>query len=185
MLPRSIVLACTGAALALAPLRAPDLPPQVFPVYGGSGGSAFTRSCGAGRVLTGLRFRAGLSLDAIGLLCRNVNADGSLGTESAIGTLAGGGGGTAGSASCPAGTVGVGGKVYYGTYVDGLILYCRTWNKSTRSVASVNGGQANAGRFTLNTSKSSICELSTQPVVALRGREAGLVDAIGLTCDEP
>jgi hypothetical protein len=182
---RSHILAAIGGILALAPLRAPDLPPQVLPVYGGSGGSAFTRSCGAGRVLTGLRFRAGMSLDAIGLLCRNVNADGSLGTESAVGTLAGGGGGTAGSDSCPAGTVASAGKIFYGTYVDGLILYCKAWNKNTRSFASANGGQANAGRFTLNTTKTSICELSTQPVVALRGREAGLVDAIGLTCDEP
>ena len=182
---RSHIPAVIGGILALAPLRAPDLPPQVFPVYGGSGGSAFTRSCGAGRVLTGLRFRAGMSLDAIGLLCRNVNADGSLGTESAVGTLAGGGGGTAGSASCPAGTVANGARIFYGTYVDGVILHCKAWDKSTRSFTTPNAGQANAGRFTLNTSKISICELSTQPVVALRGREAGLVDAVGLTCDEP
>lgn len=57
---RSVLLA---VACGLMPLSAtsPVLPAQLLPVYGGGGGTAFTRSCGAGKVLTGLRYRANCS----------------------------------------------------------------------------------------------------------------------------
>jgi hypothetical protein len=172
MISRSLLLTLTGGVLALAPLRAPDLPAQYLPVLGGSGGTAFTRSCGADRVLTGVRFRSGLSLDAIGLLCRPVNADGSLGSESTVGTLAGGGGGTAGFASCRTGSV-VG---------SAYIMYGR--EKSTRSYLAY-AGVVNAGRIGFSGGATTSCEQKSQPVVALRGREASLVDALGLICNEP
>ena len=60
-----------AAALALGAFAADD-PPQLLPIYGGTGGSSFTRDCGAGHVLTGLRYRSGVVVDAIGLLCRPV-----------------------------------------------------------------------------------------------------------------
>src|SRR3954470_16189159 len=102
---RSMLLALSWGTFSLAPLSATDLPTQKLPVYGGSGGTAFERSCGAGMVLTGFRYRSGFFVDALGLLCRPVNADGKLGSETTVGTLAGGGGGTSKSVSCPAGSV--------------------------------------------------------------------------------
>jgi hypothetical protein len=185
MFTRTILMALASSALALLPMRAPDLPAQLLPVLGGSGGSAFARSCGAGRVLTGLRVRAGLSLDAIGLLCRPVNADGSLGSESTVGTLAGGGGGTADFDSCPAASVAVGARIFYGTYVDGVILFCHAWDKSTRRFGSSKVYEVKVGRTTMSTLRTTLCEQPTQPMVALRGREASLVDAVGFICDEP
>lgn len=184
MVTRSLLLSLAGAVLVVAPLRAPDLPAQYLPVNGGSGGAPFTRSCGAGKVLTGLRYRTGLSIDAIGLLCRQVGADGSLGTESTVGTMAGGGGGTSGSTSCPAGSVVRLARIYYGTYVDGVLLHCMQWQKSTRSMGAVAAVRT-FGRTAFNTGQTSQCEADTQPVVAIRGRAAGFVDALGIICDEP
>ena len=184
MLIRSTMLALVGSALALAPMRATDLPPQNLPVLGGSGGSAFSRSCGAGRVLTGLRVRKGLSLDAIGLLCRPVNADGSLGSESTVGTLAGGGGGTADFASCPAGSVAAGAHIFFGTYVDGIRVLCHSWDKATRSFGA-KVADFELGRLFNSTLRQTPCEQKKQPMVAIRGREDALVDAVGFICNEP
>jgi hypothetical protein len=189
MLARSMVLGLTWSALTLLPMRAPDLPAQYLPVYGGSGGTAFTRTCGAGKVLTGVRYRKGATLDAIGLLCRPVLADGSLGSESTVGTLVGGGGGTSGSESCGAGRVLVGGTILYGTYVDALKIECRLWDKATRTYGSADAGHlylvTTASAFSLSNEKRSYCEQNSQPLAGFRGREASLVDAIGFICNEP
>ena len=69
---------------------------QDLVIYGGGGGSAFTRTCGNNRVMTGFQYRKGLVIDGIGLLCRPVQSNGTLGSESA-GSMAGGGGGSFGT----------------------------------------------------------------------------------------
>lgn len=184
MLARSMILGLTWSALALLPIRATDLPTQYLPVYGGSGGSAFTRSCGDNRVISGIRFRAGLQLDAIGLMCRPVNADGSLGAQTTVGTLVGGSGGESDTRSCPSGSVVVGAIINHGAWVDGVRLSCRPWNASTRSYAANGTVLAIAGRIGANLN-IELCEVSTQPAVGIRGRSASLVDAIGFVCNEP
>jgi hypothetical protein len=181
---RSLLLSLVGATLALAPMRAPDLPAQILPVYGGTGGTAFSRSCGAGKVLTGMRYREGMVVDAVGLLCRAVNANGSLGTESSVGTMAGGSGGTFGVASCPAGTVVAGAKLYYGSFIDGVILSCAGWAPLSRTFGAI-GAVRSFGKTSVATKGEARCESSAQPVVAIRGREASVVDALGVTCNEP
>jgi hypothetical protein len=181
---RQAVLTFAVGALALAPLRAPDLPEQRLPILGGTGGDPFARSCGADRVLTGFRYRAGLVVDAIGLQCRPVNADGSLGAETTVGSLAGGSGGTAGFKSCPVGSVLGRATIYYGTYVDGIRLVCRAWDKSTRSMGAFTFNTL-VGRGMVTNELVVACEAATQPMVAIRGRASGVVDAIGMTCNEP
>ena len=164
-----------------------DLPTQKLPSFGGSGGMAFTRECGNGRVLTGLRGREGMVVDAIGLLCRPVNASGALGEETSVGSLAGGGGGITKVMSCPTGHVVAGLRIKYGTYVDMISLHCKTWTASTRTYSGViylmnligRGGVA-GGDVT-----ASNCGSNRQPASGIHGRASGLVDATGLTCDEP
>lgn len=185
MIPRMMRVAMCGGALALAPIQSGNLSPQQLPVYGGSGGTAFSRSCGAGKVLTGLRFRAGLFLDAVGLLCRPVNASGTLGPETTVGTLAGGGGGDSGSRSCKSGTVLTRVGIYVGSYVNTIFLSCRTWNATTRKVEGPHQGASALSGRNVGTEHVEQCEASTQPMKSIRGRAAGLVDAIGFTCDEP
>ena len=184
MIARSIFLGLTWSALALLPTRSADLPEQKLPVLGGTGGESFTRSCGAGKVLTGFRHRTGLVVDAIGLLCRPVNSDGSLGAETTVGTLVGGSGGTTGFSSCESGTVLTRVRIHFRTYVDGVRMFCSTWNKSTRSTGD-NTSFPSFGRTIINTSEAEECEMKVQPAVAIRGRAAGVVDAFGMICNEP
>jgi hypothetical protein len=182
----------TLAALSLLALGASDLlsqnlPPQNLPVLGGSGGTAFSRDCGAGHVLSGLRYRSGLVIDAIGLQCRPVLSNGSLGPESAVGTLAGGGGGTIAVSSCPSGMVVSGLRIRFGSYVSYVIITCRTWQTGTRTYASSGGSAVSLGSV-LTPSSSTLdqaCESSRQPGAGVRGRSASFLDAVGLVCDEP
>ena len=185
------VLALLGA-LSLLPistseLRSQNLPPQNLPVLGGSGGTAFSRDCGAGHVLTGLRYRSGLVVDAIGLLCRPVLSNGSLGPESTVGTLTGGGGGTTNVASCPSGMVITRLTVPYGSYVSYVIFLCQPWKADTRTYASSGGSTMSLGNVLTPSAASTeeACESSHQPGTGIRGRSASFVDAVGLVCDEP
>src|SRR5215207_7427804 len=100
------------------------------------------------------------------------------------GTMASGSGGTLGSQRCAATDVVFSASPYYGSYVDGMRLGCAEWLPAVRKI----GGYRNSlsfGRLIGNTSASSTCSGSTQPVKSLFGRAHSLIDAIGITCDEP
>jgi hypothetical protein len=168
----------------IASARLADLPPQALPVYGGGGGTSFTRNCGTDRVMTGFQFRRGLWIDGIGLLCRPVSASGALGAESA-GSMAGGTGGTFGKRSCPTGTVVAGGVVEYGSVIETFRVYCRDWKPATRSFGTNETLISVVGNNPTLPIGRSKCENATQPVITIRGRAGAFVDAVGFTCDEP
>jgi hypothetical protein len=173
------------AALTPTAMRA-QLPAQQTSVAGGSGGTAFTRDCGSGKVLTGLRGREGLQVDAIGVICAPVLSDGTLGPSSAIGTLTGGTGGQFKEARCANGSVISSLSVNYGTILNDVMVFCKVWNASTRQFG---GSSAVAGELgTTRTQDHDIslaCDARAQPGAGIRGRSGILVDAIGLICDEP
>lgn len=162
-------------------------PPQYFPIVGGSGGSGFTRSCGSGKVLTGLFGREGMWVDAIGVLCRPVSSNGTLGTQSTVGSAAGGGGGTSASVSCASGTVVSEIFIRAGSLVNSVSITCRHWDASTRKFGGpLPDNNPGIGRMlTGGSDYRHKCELATQPVNGIRGRAAASVDALGAICDEP
>jgi hypothetical protein len=168
----------------MATRRLADLPPQALPIYGGGGGSSFTRNCGTDRVMTGFQFRQGLVIDALGLLCRPVSANGTLGAQSA-GSMAGGTGGTFGTRSCPAGTVVAGGVVEYGSVIETVRIYCRDWKPATRSFGTTETLVSVVGNNSTLPIGRTRCENATQPVITIRGRAGMVIDAVGFTCDEP
>lgn len=186
MVARSTLLILASGLLSAAAFSSSNLPPQLHPVYGGANGTAFTRSCGAGKVLSGLRAREGALVDAVGILCRPVRSDGTLGPESTVGTLVGGSGGTATSDSCAAGRVASGAVVKHGAYVNRIYLYCRVWDPATRKFGGTEHTSSSVG-YSLSggTESSRKCESLSQPVNGIRGRAHSLVDAIGFICDEP
>lgn len=181
-----------NAALASLPLlllatvshSASAQPAQSLPVYGGTGGNPFTRDCGAGYVMSGLRGRAGLLVDAIGLLCTPVNSNGTLGVESIVATHAGGGGGEIQLRRCPLGHVVAGLELYYGMYLDGVRLICREWISETRKFGKEFTGRIVLGRIG-SRSDNNYCGDSRQPASGFRGRASAVVDALGLICDDP
>ena len=179
----SLIALCLVPA-TMATRRLADLPPQALPIYGGGGGSSFTRNCGTDRVMTGFQFRRGLVIDGLGLLCRPVSANGTLGAESA-GSMAGGTGGTFGTRSCPAGTVVAGGVVEYGSVIETVRIYCRDWKPATRSFGTTETLVSVVGNNPTLPIGRTRCENATQPVITIRGRAGLVIDAVGFTCDEP
>jgi hypothetical protein len=172
--------------LAIPAAAHAQLPAQLTSVAGGSGGTAFTRDCGSGKVLTGLRGREGLQIDAIGVMCAPVLSDGTLGPSSATGTLTGGTGGQFKEVRCANGSVVSHLSVNYGTILNDVMIDCKVWNASTRQFGgtSVYIGEFGATR-TQDHYISLSCDAKTQPAAGIRGRSGILVDAIGLICDEP
>lgn len=173
----------------ILPLPTPtDLPPELLPVYGGSSGTGFTRDCGSGSVLTGLRYRAGLVVDALGLVCRRVNADGTLGQELNVGTMAGNAAGTESIRRCPDGEVIGGSEIIHGLYVDGLAPFCFPWNPAQRTFQSgavTSYFVVGASVRPTSTRSRETCSNTRQPARGIRGRAASFIDAVGFTCDEP
>jgi hypothetical protein len=194
-----VVLASLFTAVSPAPISAQDNAAQALALIGGSGGTAFTRQCPQGQVLSGIRARAGLVIDALGIKCRPVNADGSLGGENEIGSLAGGTGGILSSGSCPQGSVvaGQGGARGIPTGLGFFELRCRRWDPATRRwtgsitayVRVISG--SGAPKIIFATSPNSTinetadCSRAVQPAVLLRGRAGTIIDAAGFTCNEP
>jgi hypothetical protein len=185
MMKLSMLLALSWGTFSMTPTWAADLPPQIAPIYGGSTGTSFSRSCNSGQVLTGFRHRVGwLWVDAVGLLCRPVNSDGTLGSETSVGSMAGGGGGTSGSDSCPAGSVVAWVSVAYGSFVNGVHFFCRIWDPATRSFLNERV-QLGFGKDLSEPRMQVRCENTKQPVHGIRGRFGWYVDAMGIVCDEP
>jgi hypothetical protein len=184
---RSMLLVAAYGVIPLA-TSSTALPTQYLTIWGGGGGTGFTRSCGDGRVLTGLQYRVGLVVDAVGVLCRPVQANGTLGSQTTVGSLAGGTNGTPNNQSCPTGQVVVGAALVIGSFVDGIHLRCHAWSASGRSFGSTTlknlyiglDGPRPGGNIRGNS-----CEANTQPAVGIRGRASSVVDAMGFFCDEP
>jgi hypothetical protein len=184
---RSQLFSIATGVITLGAISNADLPTQRFPIHGGSGGTAFSRDCGPGRVMTGIRGREGMLVDAVGLLCRPVSSTGELGPESTVGSLAGGGGGNTDAISCGAGQVVSGLSFRTGTYVDVITFKCKQWSPATRSYDGTQVGHGYLGRYPFSggTLREYNCESNKQPASGIRGRASGVVDAIGLECDEP
>ncbi|HJU75227.1 MAG TPA: hypothetical protein VJ717_15905 [Gemmatimonadaceae bacterium] len=171
---------------------------QYLPLIGSAqnGGATFTRQCPPDQVLTGARVRLGRVIDAIGIKCRAVLTSGSLGAESDVGSLIGGTSGLLAAGSCPAGSVIVGqAGSATPSGIAQFVLRCRAWDAATRSwggattaliqlLAGANptvvvASQAQALRESVD------CSHQTQPAIQFRGRAGTIVDALGVTCDEP
>lgn len=184
MFTRSAVTAAAWSLFAIMPV-ASDLPTQYLPIHGGGGGSGYTRSCGAGRVMTGVVYRAGMLIDAVGIKCRPVAANGTLGTESSSGTLAGGTGGTSMDRSCGTGQVVTELKVYYGSYINDFSFWCQTWNASTRTFSGTKAAHHVGPDSFPDKNATTRCESNAQPVNGIRGRASAVLDAMGIFCNEP
>ena len=165
---------------------AQDLAAENLKLMGGTGGTAFTRSCPAGSVLTGIRAKVGLAIDAIGIKCRPVQANGSLGGETDVGSLAGGPGGSATSVSCAQGSV-IAQQFATGAIltIGYLKLTCFQWSASARTFGSQTGTSIVFSPAGFPSIDSDKCSRSSQPARAIRGRAGSLVDAFGLVCNEP
>ena len=122
---------------------------SVLSMRGGSGGSPGISACPAGHVAVGIQGLSEAYINSLGLLCRALNVDGTLGAASA-GTVVGNGWGSAFTRECPAGMAVVGFPGSSGQVLDGLGLHCaapNAWMNNSQvqaSVAVAGGSSGNA-----------------------------------------
>ena len=180
-----------GALLDVTPctvVAAQDL----LAIIGGSGGSSFSQVCPNGQVLTGIRARRGMTLDAIGIRCKPVRADGALGSESDQGPVWGGPGGTPFAQSCSPGyVVAEQVAVFNGAVLTELTYLCYRWLSATGSWDRMDNGvpirvlPANVAPGARINGSSTRCQFAARPADGVRGRSGLVVDAIGIRCDAP
>ena len=157
---------------------------EELPLLGSSlTGSPFVRSCPDNHVLTGFRYRSGLTLDGIGpIKCRPIRSDGTLGAEVLAGSLAGGNGGTLANKSCGADQVVVA-QAAPAPGFSALTFFCVRWSATSKAWF---GSPVGLGLVSSTASTPrSTCSSSTQPATGIRGRHGMIIDAIGLVCKTP
>ena len=157
-----------------------------LPSIGTSGGTAFSRECPDNHVLTGIRYRSGFLLDAVGIKCRPVKSDGTLGAEISWGGMVGGSGGTSGSVSCPSNAVIVeqGGKGGPAVGIHTLKMGCYSWIPSAKK-----WGLPGFPRIYVIGSTTTFlyhaCSEHTQPATGIKGKQGDFVDSFRLHCSTP
>jgi hypothetical protein len=166
---------------------------------GGSGGSAFTDDCPAGRAIAGMNFRSGSMVDRVQARCApitlNINTTASPDYTYALqtGTLIndsvhGGTGGTARSAACSGDDVVIGITGRNGSEIDRLGFRCgrvtiqrdgsNVWRVViVNTTSSPQYGGSGGSLFTRTCAAGQIA-------TGLFGRAASRVDQIGLRCSQ-
>jgi hypothetical protein len=143
-------------------------------------------TCGPGHVLTGVRARADAFVFAVGLTCRTVLPDGTLGPETSVGEMAGGPSGDPVTVGCASGQVLSAAEVRAGAYVQSLTLTCSGWDPGRRRVMARSAQRLAIGQPSPGAAEHRTrCEFETQPMIGVWGRAQSLVDAVGFICDEP
>ncbi len=104
------------------------------PLFGGSGGNqSYNLDCGNGSILVGAIYKAGLWMDALGIICQQINPQtGALEREFTRGPV-GGSGGQAKIARCEPGRVAQGIKAFSGQYINKFHMRCSQWEPARKA----------------------------------------------------
>ena len=160
------------------------------PLFGGSGGTrSYNLDCGNGSVLVGAIYKAGLWMDALGIICQQVNPQtGALEREFTRGPV-GGSGGAARIARCGPGRVAQGIRAFSGQYINKFDMSCREWEASKK--APVFGTICNPGTVACPTfggmggarNDPFFCPAGMVGK-AFRGKYGTYVDSARFVCDD-
>lgn len=192
MIDRERLISILGALIALGASSLAGAAEFVTPSAGGTGGDhSYNLDCGNDGVLVGFSGKWGSWMDSIGIICRKINADGTLGSSFAVGPRGGNGGNEAGSASCEPANVVQLLSPYTGSYINSLGFTCGTWSPATRTVArpparndDADVKRVGASGTHIGSSNSRLeCPTDGKPGVGIRGKYGSYVDSIALTCD--
>ncbi len=159
------------------------------PLFGGGGGNySYNLDCGSGSVMVGGIYKSGMWLDALGIICQQVNSQtGALGNEFTRGPV-GGSGGIAQVGRCENGKVVQGVKGFSGQFVNGILLFCSQWNQSQKATiysesVSCTGGRCKViGNFSSSPSGNFFCP-SGKVGKAFRGKRGIYIDSTRFVCD--
>jgi len=159
------------------------------PRFGGSGGTgSYNLDCGSGSVMVGGIYKAGMWLDAIGVICQRVNAQtGALEGEFTRGPV-GGSGGIARTKRCRQGRVVQGIMGYSGQFVHAVSLRCSSWDTSKKAPIFSTSNRCIEDRCTFlgssggSGSDNFYCP-SGKVGKAFRGRKGSYIDSLRFVCD--
>ena len=161
------------------------------PLFGGSGGTrSYNLDCGNQSVLVGVIHKSGMWLDAIGIICQQVNAQtGALGNEFTRGPV-GGSGGLARTRRCNQGNVVQGISVRSGQFIEAGSFRCSPWIPTEKKPVFSTSGRCTGDRCTTGfgsnyggpNSDSFFCP-SGKVGKAVRGRRGIYIDSLRFVCD--
>ncbi len=150
-----------------------------LPARGEYGGTPATVACPANHVAVGLHGTVNTYITSLGLVCRALNADGTLGASVSI-AAAGGAWGNPFSSQCPDGMAIVGFPGHYGWYVDSLGVHCAAPN-AWRTSGQVQASVAEVGYSYSGNPFSDVCP-SQSVVTQLNVRHGDNLDQEQATC---
>ena len=168
-------------------------PPTEFktPLFGGGGGNRrYDLDCGNQSVLVGVISKSGLWLDAIGIICQQVNAQtGALGNEFTRGPV-GGSGGLAKTKRCNQGNVVNGILIASGSFIEKGTFLCTRWIPAEKKPVDRRDANCSADRCTTSFGNSWGVPNQTgfycpagKVGKAVRGRRGIYIDSLQFICD--
>jgi len=173
-----MVMIFVSAVAAASEYRSPK-------VGGGGGNRNYNLDCGANALMVGINGKSGSWLNAIGIVCRKINARGGLGDTFTRGPR-GGSGGKAKESLCRPGEAVRKVQIAAGTYVHGITFHCAKWNPNTKRLDKpLRYNHFGAGCFTFGCSSQGPFTCPNGKVAkAFRGRYGSYVDNTRYVCDD-
>jgi hypothetical protein len=169
-------------------------PPTEFktPLFGGSGGTrSYNLDCGTQSVLVGVIYKSGMWIDAIGIICQQVNSQtGALGNEFTRGPV-GGSGGLANTKRCNQGNVVQGISVRSGQFIERGLFLCSPWIPEQKKPVFSTSTRCSEDRCTTHFGPDTVfysqlgyffCP-SGKVGKAVRGRHGIYIDSLRFVCD--
>jgi hypothetical protein len=158
------------------------------PAGGAGGSSPYDLDCGSTSVLVGISGRSGDVVDSIGIVCRPVNANGTLGPAFTKGLVGGSGGTESDTRTCQSNRVANALVVTAGAYVNTVNALCGAWSPTTRTVGDTDPTEPGSRTLSVGlndgpTTSFHTCPEDGQPAVGIQGRYGMVIDSIALVCD--
>jgi hypothetical protein len=171
-----------GALLAGLVISTPAYAAAYFsPLVGGNGGTAYSRNCGSTGVLVGLQAKWGSWIDQLTPVCQKISSSGTLGQVFTLSRIGGTGGSKVREARCPSGSVVVGLRALWGSYIDDVEIACATWNAASRTrSARISSQHELVGRLAILTPLT--CP-ENHVAKGLTGKAGSYVDSLSLVCN--
>jgi hypothetical protein len=135
--------------------------------------------------MTGITAKYGTWIDQIGVVCRKVNENGTLGDEFTRGPVGGQGGWTSMIRRCDPGRVIGGAFGRTGWYIDEIRARCYTWDRGTRRLDEKDTVKS----FSIGKSRSlggsfNLFACGSKPAKGLRGKHGRYVDSLQIFCND-
>lgn len=183
-MPARVLVLAAVASIALGASPAPAAE-QKSPIWGGGGGThGYNLDCGSTGVMVGVTVKWGQWIDQLGLICRTVKADGTLGSFYTRGPVGGQGGNQSGPSQCREGFVVVSVAGQSGSFVDSFHGHCKRWDAAGRKPTGETVWDVKVANHKPLSGYNRFPCLGTAVGKALRGKYGWYIDSLQFVCDQ-